>query len=188
MSETAYFIPTRSIGDFEATVTISEDAYDDLEITQHPVQQGASITDHAFLKPAVVRIEAKSDDSDAPLSEVYSRLLKLQSDREPMAVITGKRSYKNMLVRTLHQITDAQTENLLSFSVEMQEIIIVSVEVATVPARQAQQAPEKTGKTETTGAKKAAPVGSSSSTISAPTSTSGAGAAKKQSALKSLLG
>ena len=45
----ATIVPRRSIGPFNATLTIEEVASDDLEITQHPVQQGAAITDHADL-------------------------------------------------------------------------------------------------------------------------------------------
>ena len=42
------FKPKRMIGSFEATVTIEEGAQDELEITQHPVQDGGVITEDAF--------------------------------------------------------------------------------------------------------------------------------------------
>lgn len=40
--------------DIIANATIEEVHHDDLEITDHPVEQGASITDHAFKRPAEV--------------------------------------------------------------------------------------------------------------------------------------
>ena len=63
---TALFKPSRQIGPytppvpsgvpalapFTAQVTIEEVHMDELVITEHPVEQGASITDHAFKKPA----------------------------------------------------------------------------------------------------------------------------------------
>ena len=169
----AYFMPRRAIGGFEATITIEEASTDELEITQHPVQQGASITDHAYNKPSVVRIKAMWNDDDAPLAETYQNLLDLLASREPFVVITGKRTYRNMLFKSLGVTTDSQTENVLSVSAELQEIFITALEVVTVPERKKQADPGKTGKTENAGAKKAAPVDD---------------AGKKRSALKALAG
>lgn len=156
-STPATIIPRRSIGPFNATVTLEEIASDDLEITQHPVQQGAAITDHAYLKPATVSIKIMFSDADAPLAETYAKLRQLQASREPFDVVTGKRVYKNMLLKSLGQTNDAQTENVLSISAELQEIFIVQVETTTVPPRKQQANPGKTGATENAGKKSAQP-------------------------------
>ncbi|MHC3068975.1 phage baseplate protein [Klebsiella pneumoniae] len=156
-STPATIIPRRSIGPFNATVTLEEIASDDLEITQHPVQQGATITDHAYLKPATVSIKIMFNAADAPLAETYAKLRQLQASREPFDVVTGKRAYKNMLFKSLGQTNDAQTENVLSISAELQEIFIVQVETTTVPPRKQQANPGKTGATENAGQKSAQP-------------------------------
>lgn len=156
-STPATIIPRRSIGPFNATVTLEEIASDDLEITQHPVQQGATITDHAYLKPATVSIKIMFNAADAPLAETYTKLRQLQASREPFDVVTGKRAYKNMLFKSLGQTNDAQTENVLSISAELQEIFIVQVETTTVPPRKQQANPGKTGATENAGQKSAQP-------------------------------
>ena len=156
-STPATIIPRRSIGPFNATVTLEEIASDDLEITQHPVQQGATITDHAYLKPATVHIKIMFNAADAPLAETYAKLRQLQASREPFDVVTGKRVYKNMLLKSLGQTNDAQTENVLSISAELQEIFIVQVETTTVPPRKQQANPGKTGATENAGQKSAQP-------------------------------
>jgi hypothetical protein len=153
----ATIIPRRAIGPFSATVTVEEIASDDLEITQHPVQQGAAITDHAYLKPATVSIKIMFNAADAPLAETYAKLRQLQASREPFDVVTGKRAYKNMLFKSLGQTNDAQTENVLSISAELQEIFIVQVETTTVPPRKQQANPGKTGATENAGQKSAQP-------------------------------
>lgn len=168
----ATILPRRAIGPFNATITVEEIATDDLEITQHPVQQGAAITDHAYLKPAVVAIKVLFNDEDAPLAETYAKLRKLQSDREPFDLITGKRQYKNMLLKSLSQTNDAATENVLSINAELHEILITQIETTTVPARSKQANPGKTGKTDAAGEKKAQPVDQP----------------KKRSALKALVG
>lgn len=41
----------RSIGKIIAQVTVEEKHHDELEVTQHPVEQGANIADHAFKRP-----------------------------------------------------------------------------------------------------------------------------------------
>ena len=156
-STRATIIPRRSIGPFNATVTLEEIASDDLEITQHPVQQGATITDHAYLKPATVSIKIMFNAADAPLAETYAKLRQLQASREPFDVVTGKRAYKNMLFKSLGQTNDAQTENVLSISAELQEIFIVQVETTTVPPRKQQANPGRTGATENAGQKRAQP-------------------------------
>ena len=156
-STPATIIPRRSIGPFNATVTLEEIASDDLEITQHPVQQGATITDHAYLKPATVSIKIMFNAADAPLAETYAKLRQLQASREPFDVVTGKRAYKNMLFKSLGQTNDAQTEKVLSISAELQEIFIVQVETTTVPPRKQQARPGKTGATENAGQKSAQP-------------------------------
>lgn len=154
----ATIVPRRSIGTFTATLVVEEIASDDLEVTQHPVQQGASITDHAYLKPANVSMKVVFNEDDAPLAETYSKLLKLQASREPIDVVTGKRYYKNMLIKSLGQTNDLATELVLSVNFDLQEIIITSVEVVSVPERSKQRNAGQTGATQNAGQKSAQPV------------------------------
>jgi hypothetical protein len=55
--------PKRQIGDFVAMVTIEEEHHDTLRITQHPVERGASITDHAYKEPAQLIVTAAWSNS-----------------------------------------------------------------------------------------------------------------------------
>lgn len=141
--------------EFKGYLTLNEDASDELEITQHPVQQGASITDHAFKKPSALKIRILANDNDAPLNEVYADLLKVQNDRVPMRVITGKRSYTNMLLKAIQQTTEKTTENVLALSLSFEEIIIVEVSPSIIPPRRKQRNAASTGKTEKAGRKSA---------------------------------
>lgn len=47
----------RSIGPITATVTEVERHHDEMEITDHPVQQGATISDHVYRRPAELILE-----------------------------------------------------------------------------------------------------------------------------------
>ena len=158
----AAFIPERRIGSWEATITLEETAQDDLEITQHPVQDGAAITDHAYKKPTTLNIRAQYSPMyvGVPLDEMYQRLLKLQSDRIPIEVLTGKRLYGNMLVKSVSETTDKDTSQILNVSLTLQQVILTTVSTVKVPAasqkRAAQREPERTGSTEEAGTKNAA--------------------------------
>jgi len=147
----ASFLPQRTIGPFRATVTIEEIATDTLEITQHPVQQGASITDHAYNMPATVSVQVMFSADTAPLSETYTKLRLLQSNREPFTLVTGKRTYRNMLIKSLGQTNDSATENILSVRMDLQEVFITALTVVSVPERSRQAAPGTTGATENAG-------------------------------------
>lgn len=128
------FGKNRMIGDITVQVTVSESTNDTLTITKQPVQQGASITDHAYKEPTTFSMAILfADNLFTSLSKVYQDLLDLQSSRVPFDVITPKRIYNNMLVAVLSQTTDKNTENCLSINISFQEVLLVNVVTTTVP-------------------------------------------------------
>lgn len=154
--ETIYLRPVRSIGGLMMDVTIEENHVDELEITEHPVEQGAAVTDHAYVKPASVTIKAGVTDSkdtattgDKPSVAVYEALRKLQGTREPFDLVTGKRVYKNMLIKSLSVPADQSTENCLLFTAELQQIIMANVAAVAIP--RVRQAKRKTNATKDGG-------------------------------------
>lgn len=147
--------PVRKIGSITVNVTITESTNDTLTITKQPVQQGASITDHAYKEPTIFQVQALfADNLNRSLSKVYQELLDLQSSRVPFDIVTPKRIYKQMLISSLGLTTDKKSENILSILMSFQEVIIVAVTTTTVP-RKKQKRPAKTGKTENVGKKSA---------------------------------
>lgn len=161
--------PKRSIGPISAQVTVEEVHTDELEITDHPVEQGAVISDHAFKRPAEVVIKCGWSNSptvaglidgvvagakatvtgvqslvrgeqNERILEVYNKLLVLQASRVPFDVYTGKRIYSNMLFRSLRVDNDLRSENALMVTATLREIMIVSTRVVTVSAPPERQA------------------------------------------------
>lgn len=133
----------RKIGTIALDVTLEEDHNDELAITQFPVLSGAVITDHSYKKPMRVTIKGGKGTSkkldtdtiynptDVPGDEslprkIYNQLLNLQKSREPFTIVTGKRVYNNMLIRSLKVVTNTDTENSLVVTADCQEVIIVS--------------------------------------------------------------
>ncbi|MDE9474206.1 hypothetical protein KKJ12_15050 [Xenorhabdus bovienii] len=148
---------TRKIEMIVPSVVISEKHMDATEITEHPVQRGAAISDHAYDKPSEVtmeigfagggslidgfdtsKIKLFDLDTGATLGkspkEVYEQLLKLKASKEPFDVTTGKRQYKNMLIRAIEVTTDKTSENVLMVTLTLREVIIVETQTAPVTA------------------------------------------------------
>ncbi|SEI99030.1 hypothetical protein SAMN04244579_02722 [Azotobacter beijerinckii] len=171
--------PKRGIGTIEAMATLEEIATDRLQITEHPIEQGANVNDHAFKQPPEVVIRCGwSNSSLAALvngvkglitalsggdtfgsdyvSGVYNDLLALQESRIPFDVSTGKRTYKNMLMRSLSQTTDPTSENALMCTVVCRQVIIVQTRAATLPPRSNQAMPQATGEVSSAGTKQVA--------------------------------
>jgi hypothetical protein len=150
-SQPVTFSTGRNIGGFTADVTIAEEHTDELTITEHPVEQGASISDHAYKNPmrVVIRVgySNSSDQAGGDTGYVQARyqdFLKLQQGRQPFAIITGKRQYSNMLIQSLAVTTDQTTENALLLTVTCREVIIVSTQTTTVPPADQHANPQKT--------------------------------------------
>jgi hypothetical protein len=144
----------RSIGDFVADVTVEEDGTDELDITGFPVEQGAEITDHAFKRPASVKILVGYSNSSPTsggnpnyVQDIYQQFLDLQASRTLFDVYTGKRVYQNMLMQRLYQHTDQKIENALLMTVECRQVILTETQTVTVPKAGDMKNPEITGPT-----------------------------------------
>lgn len=122
----------RSIGMIVPDVTIEEAHVDTLQITDHPVEVGATISDHAFMMPPEVTMtvafaNSKAGD-DMHARQMYNALLMLQQRREPFQVSTGKRIYQKMLVRTLMINTSLETESTLMVVATLRHVIITDTQ------------------------------------------------------------
>jgi hypothetical protein len=164
MAERIYFRPKRSIGGFTADVTIEEQHNDSAGITDHPVERGAAVSDHAYRNPAQLTVVVGwSNSSQAAgrdptyVQRVYEKILALQNTYEPFSVVTGKRVYRNMLIQALATTTGRETENVLILTVTMREIIIVASQTTTVPPRENQAEPQKTQEVSQGGSKQLQP-------------------------------
>lgn len=131
---------SRSIGTIIPQCTVEERAVDELEITEHPIQQGANITDHAFSKPTVITARYGWSNSGSIFNlttggivssdpqDIYNQLRALQASRQPFTLQTGKGIYPNTLIQRLDQLTDMQNENALSVTITFRQIIIVNLQ------------------------------------------------------------
>ncbi|ENA1747511.1 phage baseplate protein [Yersinia ruckeri] len=168
---------TRKIGLLVPSVIISEKHQDALEITEHPVEVGAAVNDHAYKRAAEVTMEVGFagggslldfvDTSTIGLSlgkspeEVYQELRELQESRQPFDVITGKRKYSNMLIRGIEVTTDKTSENVLMCVLTLREVIMSQTESVTVADKENMQEGVSTSAMQNTGTKAPAPANNS---------------------------
>lgn len=174
---TLFMQQTRQIGLMVPDVIISEKHQDTLEITEHPVETGAAIADHAYKRPAELTMEvgfagggSLVDFADTqnigistPLNtmspeEVYRTFVDLQASRKPVDVITGKRKYSNMLIRAIEVTTDKTSENVLMAVITLRELNMTQTETVTVSRQQNMKEGATTTGVSNTGVKNARPV------------------------------
>lgn len=123
----------RSVGGIVFDVTVSEVHTDKLTTTEHPVQGGGTISDHAYLTPkeVVIYVGQGAKGGAAVPRETYEQILELQASREPFDIVTGKREYRNMLITSIATTTDRSTENVLMVTLDCKKIVLVeAIEVA----------------------------------------------------------
>lgn len=107
-----------------------------LTITQHPVQSGASLTDHAFLEPRELTLEVRMSDvmgslvtgqyaSDASKSvSAYRKFCELQEARSPLVIQTRLKRYENMLLESITAPDTKETKYGLKCTLKFREVIL----------------------------------------------------------------
>lgn len=157
MTETI-FSPIRSVGPIVIDCTVQEQAVDELEITSHPVQRSANISDHAIDKPGVITFRAAWSNSSLEAGgnpgyaqDIYDQMLALKKSKEPISVVSGKRTIDTALIRTVAWANDHTTDQALFLDITIQEILLVDTVVAAVPSAAVQASPQKTAATTQSG-------------------------------------
>lgn len=127
---------------------LSVDHGQELRATDHPIQNGASLTDHAYLLPAEVSLEIGMSDAmdsyvagqwtgaDTKSISAYRTLQIIQSLRTPIVVTTRLRTYQNMLIRNIRVHDDVRSFHGLRATVNFREILLGTVtSTLTISAR-----------------------------------------------------
>jgi len=162
--KTKTMIKSPSFGKFYFDAVFSTEHQASVTATNHPVQQGASISDHSYIEPDEVTIDIGMTDvmndagSDHSVN-AYTTLRAIMEKREPVTLVTRLRTYQNMLITSMSAPDDQSTMNALRATIMFTHINIVSVSVVQV-------------KQKTSGSK--TPTGGSSGGKKTPTKKTGA--------------
>ena len=120
-----------------------------LKITDHPVQNGANMVDHAYILPAHLVLEiSMSDVMDSFIADqftgdyasrsvsAYQQLLKMQADRLPLTVTARLNSFDNMLIESIATSEDNKNIYSMKALVTFKQIFVAQVSTLKVSARE----------------------------------------------------
>jgi len=164
-----------SVGLVEFDATLSETHNKSVQLTDHPVEAGADITDHVRRQPEEISINGIvsntpivflasifaaspiKDDLTRPSDRAglaYAELKRLMDDGEVVDVITTLREYENMVITSMSVERSAATGNVLNASLSLREIVLVETETveAPQPVTKANEKSKPVGKQVTTPA------------------------------------
>ena len=149
------FALSRTIGPIPVDVVVREQHESDITITTNPVEFGAAVSDHAYVEPKKLMLDAvmASRAGPAAVGAAYQSLLRLQELREPFDVITGLTLYRDMLIERITVNRDSRMATVLYFTAELREVIIVDTETTEGdgPSEDPQKAQGQKGKTNQSG-------------------------------------
>lgn len=158
--------PKRKIGTIVPDITIEEEGRDRVTTTEHPVEQGANITDHAYKNPAELTMYVGFSNSSRAAGgdpnyakDRYNDLLTLQVGRDPVTIITGKRKYTNMILHEVEIRNDETTEDALMVRILAREIIVVKTTSSPISSQDNQAQPQKTAPVQQQGTVQLSPQG-----------------------------
>lgn len=114
---------------------VSSDHTFEAEVTDHPVEKGADVTDHNRPRPIVVTVEGivsatplgtlrTSREGTDPPADALAVLQQIRDDREPVKISTSLQDYENMMMQRLQITKDASTGRALRFSATFKQVII----------------------------------------------------------------
>ncbi|WP_354676750.1 phage baseplate protein [Cupriavidus plantarum] len=171
-----FMVPKR-IATIQIGVELEETHLDELQITEHPVEKGAEINDHAFKRQPELTLKCGWSNSQIAalagtlqsifeggelptadyVSTVYSQLLALQETRQPFDVVTSLRIYRDMLFKSLSVTKDQKTGAALNVTATLKQIRIVQTQATSLPSKEGQADPQATAETQNAGVKAAVP-------------------------------
>lgn len=147
-----------NIGGYFFDAVLKADHSSKLKITEHIVEEGAAIADHAYLEARSLSMEIGMSDVCASFVSgqfaqkssrsvsAYHVLKELQSSRIPMRIFTRLDVYDNMLIETIAAPDDYTTMLGLRATIGLREIIVAATNTVALPNRTS-SSPQKTGET-----------------------------------------
>ncbi len=176
--ERAWFITNAMSGGeqkvFGFDAVIRESHHSELEVTDNPLETGVVVSDHAFMRPDRLEVEAMVgdvwlhalDENGQPVKDTwqseagrsvsaFALIQELQRTAVPFNIQTGLRLYQNMVVVSLDADQDASTASALLFRAQLREIIRATTETVTYPPRKAGKPKRQASKKVSAGEKQA---------------------------------
>jgi len=141
------------LGDIGFDAVLSEGATVKANVTKHPVEFGAEISDHVYVMPATVVIRGgvantlfgKQENPEDPFGtsfnsettrseNAWGALETIQAAGLPFSVQTGVKLWEGMVLESLQTERDAVRSNVLLFVATLREVFLVDLLTTSLPA------------------------------------------------------
>lgn len=135
------FNPT-NIGGFIFDAVLKEEHEQQVEITENPIEFGAPINDHMYLKARTINMEVAV--SDNPMGDkydnnfgekntnrngtAYKKFIELAASGEPFDVQTQLLLYRHMQITSIGTVTDSPNYRGQSFTVQLKQLNLTNTE------------------------------------------------------------
>lgn len=123
-------------------LTVSESYANIATVTQHPVEEGANITDHIRIEPQKLTMTCMFTDAPIHTSGgidrskgLYASLLQLFNTKEVLTIVTGLKSLENMVITAITTPRNQGTEGAVYVDISFMEIRFAEALNITLPQR-----------------------------------------------------
>lgn len=118
--------------EFSADLTIEERHERNAQVTEHPVESGAKVSDHVILSPERVIISGFVSDAGVAVfgsqpgktQGAFDTLESAWRSRETISVVSGYKTYQDMIITRLN--LPRNRPESMQFDIELQHVTIVS--------------------------------------------------------------
>ena len=190
------------LGSLMADCWLAEEHGREMEITENPIEFGAPITDHAFVKPRELVVEFGV--TNTPLTEnlifgasgtdrierAREILFKFQDDKTFLSVqtLTGGR-YERLLIQSVNWRTDSMNPQSVTYALKLKEVKITQTQTTTyTPLPAEERVAQQTSATKKAGEKSAKKLDATAKTASSEDKAKATAAKKQGSDIKEATG
>jgi hypothetical protein len=129
-----------TIDGYRIDVAEAEEHAFNAAITEHPLENGAVVSDHVRDTPIAVTIQGIVSDTpigtladernalSLPSQEIYDKLLELRAKKEPITIETSLGTFANMVLQSLNVPRSISTGEAFKFRAAFQQIQLVTNE------------------------------------------------------------
>jgi hypothetical protein len=122
-----------------------------LTVTRHPIQDGAAISDHAYLEPIRIILDIGISDAmasyvagqyggyDSKSAGFYITMRNLQAQRLPLTLTTRLSTYENMVIQDIRAHEDVKTRYAFRGTMTLQQVFMAQVDNSPVPSARPNQ-------------------------------------------------
>lgn len=101
------------------------------KVMEHPIETGATITDHRVIEPIEIEIDIIMTSAD--YRSVYQQIRQLYIDATLLTVQSRTANYSNMLISEIPHDEDPDVFDAVILTIKMKEVFFVTAQFGTLP-------------------------------------------------------